>query len=101
MRYGKANGWLDDQPAAITRKVGKGRITYIGAWLDDATMKAAAKWMTEVSGVKPAFGAVPEGVDVDPRYGAHGEVVYILDQSLQSGADRPVAEQDAGCARRR
>ena len=24
MRYGKSNGWLDGQPAAITRKVGKG-----------------------------------------------------------------------------
>ena len=30
----KSNGWLDDQPAAITRKVGQGSITYIGAWLD-------------------------------------------------------------------
>ena len=34
LRYGKSNGWLDGQPAAITSKVGKGRITYIGAWLD-------------------------------------------------------------------
>ena len=54
--YGKSNGWLDGQPAAITRKVGKGRITYIGAWLDDGGMADAAKWMTEVSGVKPALG---------------------------------------------
>src|SRR6185369_3341043 len=53
MRYGTSNGWLDGQPAAITRKVGKGRITYIGAWLDDATTKKAAQWMAEVSGVRP------------------------------------------------
>src|SRR5206468_1144242 len=26
-RYGKSNGWLDGQPAAVTRKVGKGSIT--------------------------------------------------------------------------
>jgi beta-galactosidase len=76
-KYGKSNGWLDGQPAAISRKVGKGRITYIGAWLDDAGMAAAAKWMAEVSGVKPALGPVPDGVEVDPRYGANG-VVYIL-----------------------
>ena len=76
-RYGKSNGWLDGQPAAITRKAGKGRITYIGAWLDDAGMSAAAKWMTDVSGVKPALGAVPEGVDVYPRYGERG-AAYIL-----------------------
>ena len=76
-RYGKSNGWLDGKPAAITRKVGKGRITYIGAWLDDAAMAAAAKWMADVSGVKPALGAVPDGVEVYPRNGQHG-VVYIL-----------------------
>ncbi len=41
MRYGKSNGWLDGQPAAVTRKVGKGSITYIGAALDATTMKSA------------------------------------------------------------
>jgi beta-galactosidase len=77
MRYGKSNGWLDGQPAAITRKVGKGRITYIGAWLDSKTMAEAAKWMTNTSGVKPAFGPVPAGVEVSPRYGANG-TIYVL-----------------------
>ena len=76
-RYGKSNGWLDGQPAAITRKVGKGRITCIGAWLDDPGMVSAAKWMTAISGVKPAFGLVPDGVEVYPRYGEH-TTVYIL-----------------------
>jgi beta-galactosidase len=76
-KYGKSNGWLDGQPAAITRKVGNGRITYIGAWLDDPGMTSAAKWMTTISGVKPALGPVPDGVEVYPRYGDHG-TVYIL-----------------------
>src|SRR3974390_321496 len=77
MRYGKSNCWLDGHPAAITRKVGKGRITYIGAWLDPQTMKQAAAWMADISGVKAALGSVPEGVEVYPRYGANG-AVYIL-----------------------
>jgi beta-galactosidase len=77
MRYGLSNGWLDHQPAVISRKFGKGRITYIGAWLDDATMRQAAKWMTNISGVRPAFGPVPEGVDVYPRYAAD-HTVYVL-----------------------
>ena len=76
--YGKSNGWLDNQPAAITRPVGKGRITYIGAWLDEAGMTAAAKWMTNVSGVKPAMGPVPEGVEVYPRYGERGTVFILV-----------------------
>jgi beta-galactosidase len=75
--YGKSNGWLDGKPAAITRKVGQGRITYIGAWLDDAGMAAATKWMTEISGVKSALGSVLNGVEVYPRYGDKG-AVYIL-----------------------
>jgi len=75
--YGPSNGWLDGQPAAITRKAGKGRITYFGAWLDDSGMAAAAKWMTDVSGVRPPLGAVPDGVEVNPRYGPKG-ADYIL-----------------------
>jgi beta-galactosidase len=73
--YGKSNGWLDGKPAAITRKVGKGRITYIGAWLDGSAMTAAAKWMADMSGVKPALGAVPEGVE------DHGTVYILLNLS--------------------
>jgi beta-galactosidase len=81
MRYGKSNGWLDGQPAAITRKVGKGRITYIGAWLDPKTMAQAAKWMTTDSDVKPAFGPVPAGVEVSARYGAHKTVFILINLS--------------------
>ena len=77
MKYGKSNGWLDGQPAAITRKVGKGRITYIGAWLDSSTMTQAVKWMAEDSAIDTPLPDVPAGVEVYPRYGAHG-VVYIL-----------------------
>ncbi|HEU5235021.1 MAG TPA: beta-galactosidase [Terriglobales bacterium] len=79
--YGKSNGWLDGQPAAITRKVGNGRITYIGAWLDDAAMQSAAKWMTDVSGVKPVLPSVPDGVDVYPRYGSRGAVLILVNFS--------------------
>ncbi len=81
MRYGKSNGWLDGQPAAITRKVGNGRITYIGAWLDPKTMAEAAKWMTNSSGIKPAFGPVPAGVEASARYGPQGTVFVLINFS--------------------
>jgi beta-galactosidase len=64
MRYGKSNGWLDGQPAAITKAVGKGSITYIGAWLDAKTMGAAAKWMVERSGIHLLPIDLPNGVDL-------------------------------------
>jgi beta-galactosidase len=80
-RFGKSNGWLDGQPAAITRKVGKGRITYIGAWMDDVGMANAAAWMASISHVQPAFGPVPKGVEVDPRYGKDHTVFILVNVS--------------------
>jgi beta-galactosidase len=77
LSYGKINGWLDDQPAVITHACGKGRITYIGAVLDDHLMVAATEWMVKQSGVKPVFGPVPDGVEVSRREGA-GKLTYIL-----------------------
>jgi beta-galactosidase len=77
MTYGKSNGWLDGQPAAITRKVGKGSITYIGADLNDAQLGAAAKWMMSMSGVQASFGELPKGIDLYERQGA-GKDVWIL-----------------------
>jgi len=79
--YGTSNGWLDSQPAAVTRQVGKGRITYIGAWMDDLGMANTAKWMAEVSGVKQAFGPVPDGVEVSAPYGARGAVFILINFS--------------------
>ena len=77
LKYGKSNGWLDDQPAAITHAFGKGRITYIGAVLDDKLMAAAAQWMVQQSGVTPAFGPVPDGVEASRRSG-DGHDVFVL-----------------------
>jgi beta-galactosidase len=84
MRYGSSNGWLDGQPAAITRKVGKGSITYIGAWLDESTMKNAAKWMTDTAGVTAKLGPVPDGVEVYPREGDHGKVYILVNFSKEA-----------------
>jgi len=83
LRYGKSNGWLDGQPAAITRKVGKGRITYIGAWLDSKTMERASKWMASVSSVRTPLPNVPEGVEVSVRQGAQGSVFILVNLSKQ------------------
>ena len=77
MTYGKSNGWLDGQPAAITRKVGKGSITYIGAQLGPEQLAAAAKWMMTESGASTAIGEMPKGVDLYVRQGK-GKTVWIL-----------------------
>jgi beta-galactosidase len=84
MRYGKSNGWLDDQPAAVTRQLGKGSITYIGASLDPAAMKHAAAWMLSDAGLSPVLPNIPEGVDVAIRTGDNKRVLILTNYNAKS-----------------
>lgn len=77
LRYGKANGWLDGHPAAITRKVGRGAITYLGALIDDATMKAFMDKAMSEAGVARDF-AVPADVELMTRDGDGRHVVILI-----------------------
>ena len=77
MRYGASNGWLDGQPAVLEREIGKGSITYVGAWLDPELMsRFTASWL-EQAGVAPILANVPQGVEVCERTGK-GKTVLIL-----------------------
>jgi beta-galactosidase len=79
MRYDKTPlGWLDNQPAAITRKVGNGSITYIGANLEGDTLANAAKWMVADANLHPEFGTLPPGVDLYIRKDAAHEVWILI-----------------------
>jgi beta-galactosidase len=93
MRYGLppdgARTWYDGQPAAIARSVGRGRITYIGALFDSATLDRAFGSMLEVSGVRPAFGTLPDGVEALRRVGKD-HVVYILINNRTEPVDVPL-----------
>jgi beta-galactosidase len=77
LRYGAGNGWLENQPAAIRRHVGKGTIAYLGALLDPVLLEAAAKAWVSGAGVDSPRLAVPEGVDVARRVGG-GREVFVL-----------------------
>ena len=83
LKYGKSNGWLDDQAAVITRPYGKGRITYIGAVLDDKLMASAAEWMVQKADVTPVFGPVPDGVEVSRRIGGGKEVFILINYAAE------------------
>ena len=78
LRYGACNGWLDGEPAMVSRKAGQGRITYLGTWLDGPTMQLAAAWMVEASDVEPPFGRVPDGVELCRRVGNDREVFILI-----------------------
>ena len=61
----------------LTRAYGKGRITYVGAVLDEKLMTGAAEWMAKQSNVTAAFGPVPDGIEVNRRTG-DGKQVFVL-----------------------
>jgi beta-galactosidase len=77
MRYHAPRTWLDGQPAVVTRTIGSGSFTYVGAWFDDAGMKRATQWMLAESGLKPDVFPTPRGVDVYRR-DAKDHVLFIV-----------------------
>lgn len=95
MTYGASNGWLDGQPAVVTRVLGKGRISYVAAQLDDTLMQAAAAWMLKLSSVSAAFGAVPGEVEICRRSGGGQDLFVVINHSK-----KPV-ELDLGTRRMR
>jgi beta-galactosidase len=95
MKYGPSNGWLDDQPAAITRKVGNGSITYIGAWLDDGLLAKLTASLLAQSGVQPIVPNAPDGVEVCLRTGADKSVLIVINHNKTAAhVDLPHAMHD-------
>ncbi|WP_347304584.1 beta-galactosidase (plasmid) [Croceibacterium sp. TMG7-5b_MA50] len=82
LRYGKANGWLDGHPAAITRGVGRGRITYVGALIDDALMATLMDGALTQAGVERDF-AVPPDVELMTREGQGRRVVILINHGRE------------------
>jgi beta-galactosidase len=83
LRYGKSNGWLDDQPCIITHRHGRGQITYVGAPLSDSVMTPLAEWLSKGSGVQPAFGSVPDGIEVNRRVRKDANVFVLINFSKE------------------
>jgi beta-galactosidase len=78
LKYGRSNGWLDGHAAILTRNYGRGRITSIGAVLDDKLTEGAAQWMAKTAGITPVFGPVPDGIEVSRRVGPGGAVFVLI-----------------------
>lgn len=92
MNYRAPQSWLDGQPAAVTRRVGQGSITYVGAWLDAPGMQHALQWMANDSGAKPDLFAVPAGVEVYRRAAQDREIFIVENDSHEEqNVDLPAA----------
>lgn len=95
LRYGVSNGWLDNQPAVITREVGKGSITYVGAWLDDDLLAKLTASLLKQSNVQPIIPNTPDGVEVCRRTGAGKSVlIFINHNTTEAHVELPHAMND-------
>jgi len=76
LRYGE-HPWLSGQAALVTRRHGEGRISYLGAWPDEALLDGVVGWLRRVSPL-PKPLPMPSGVLHHRRRGATGEEVSIV-----------------------
>jgi beta-galactosidase len=83
LRYGKSNGWLDDQPAIVTRHYGRGQITYVGTALSESLMASFAGWLAQASGIHPVFGPIPDGIEVTRRVGKTSDVFVLINSKKE------------------
>jgi beta-galactosidase len=75
-RYGKSNGWLDDQIAISVNSFGKGLVYYVGAYLEEAAQQALLTRVLKTAAVTTI--ASSPGIEISHRLLSGGEKVYIV-----------------------
>jgi beta-galactosidase len=75
-RYGKSNGWLDEQIAISVHSYEKGLVYYVGAYLDETSQKALLARMLKTAAVTTV--TAPPGIEISTRVRPGGEIVYIV-----------------------
>jgi beta-galactosidase len=89
-RYGKHNGWLDDQIAISFNAVGRGGVYYVGAYLDEIAQTRMLEYICSINGIKPLLDT-PKGVEVCQRLTKDGQKVFIVinHQPVENKIDIP------------
>lgn len=83
LRYGPGHAWLDGRAALLTRRVGQGQISLLGAWLDGAGMVNVAEWACRQQGVPLPWGRLPEGIEVSCRQATDRRIHVICNHGVQ------------------
>ena len=83
LTYGDNNGWLKGRPAALTRNIGDGSLTYIGAVLDEILLaETLAPMLHRASPPQSLFtGAVPADIELCRREGTQQSVYIVINHS--------------------
>ena len=76
-RYGKANGWLDDQIAITVHPHGRGLVYLVGVYLDDAAQQTFIDHVVKMAGVRPVM-ETPAGIEVRRLVNAERTGVFVM-----------------------
>jgi beta-galactosidase len=97
LSFGKSRTWLSEKPAALSRKVGKGKIVYLGALLDPDLMRQFVGEQIKSAKVAALWsGIVPDGVEVLRRSGKEKDAVIVINHTAAPAKiSLPQAMRDA------
>jgi len=76
-RYGKANGWLDDQIAITVHPHGRGLVYFVGVYLDDAAQQTFIDHVVKMARVRPVM-ETPAGIEVRRLVNAERTAVFVM-----------------------
>lgn len=82
--YDNPGGWLDGKPALVSRRVGKGRITYLGAWLEPAAMAQLADRLIAEAKLQPLVPDAHPDLEISERAGAGKRVLIVINHGTQA-----------------
>lgn len=78
LRYDNGPTWYAGKPAVVTRTVGKGTISYVGAWISDADMVKLTDHLLKQAKVSSVIADAPEDVEVCERRSGDRRVVILI-----------------------
>jgi beta-galactosidase len=76
-RYGRHNGWLDDQIAITYNTCKRGGVYYVGTYLDEISQAILMEHICNLARIKSLMDT-PRGVEVCQRVSPEGEKIFIL-----------------------
>ena len=95
--YTDPGGWLDGKPAVISRAVGKGRITYVGAWLGEEAMARLAADLLAQEKIEPVVPQAHPDLEIGVREGNGKRVLIAINHGDTAHPLRlPRGAQSAG-----
>lgn len=75
-RYGKSNGWLDNQIAITVHSYGGGLVYYVGAYLEEGAQQALLNRVLKTAAVTTIVTS--PGIEICTRQLPGGEKIYIV-----------------------